>query len=92
MNRYHNGWLSLQRRQVNPRNNQRQNPAPAPPRPQENGENQQQDPNEADNVLNERENQQQQQQQNSPNILRLTVTFFLTFFTSLIPERPRVVN
>lgn len=85
--------MSLQRRQANPRNNQRQNPVPTPPRPQENGENQQlnPNPNEAENVLNETENHLQQQQ-NSPNIFRLTVTFFLTFFTSLIPERPRVVN
>jgi hypothetical protein len=81
--------LTLQRRQANPRNIQRQNPVTPPPRPQQ--ANQQPDnPNEAENNMNETENQQQEQ--NSPNILRLTVTFFLTFFTSLIPERPRVVN
>ena len=45
--------------------------------------------NDQQNLPNNPDNQQQE---NSPNVLRLTITFFLTFFTSLIPERPRVAN
>jgi hypothetical protein len=75
---YHNGWLSLQRRQ--PAANAR-NVTPPPPAHVE-----AQDENTP--VVDD----EQPGQNQSPNILRLTVTFFLTFFTSLIPERPRIVN
>lgn len=76
---YHNGWLTLQRRQVQPR-------APAPA---ENNENQETDrPNEETTT----EGPQQAPESNNPNFFRLFFSFILTFFTSLIPERPRIPN
>lgn len=83
-NRYHNGWLTLQRRQI--RNlirreggagAQQDRPGPVPGNENPNNEN--------------NENQANVTEQNlaNPSIFRLITTFILTFFTSLIPERPR---
>ena len=63
-----------------------------------NGNNQQADqraPNNTDeNNRNENENQQQAaappEPPANPSMFRLIATFIITFFTSLIPERPRV--
>lgn len=101
--RYHNGWLTLQRRRVNFNRNHNQANNQNNRANLENNrnfprniENNNINPNENDNS-----NQATQREQNqaiaqplpqSPNFLRLIVTFILTFFTSLIPERPRAAN
>jgi hypothetical protein len=80
--RYHNGWLSLQRRQINPRNNQAEQAA-----------NQQNNEANQDGTPNETAQQPNNTDTNTgPNLLRLCATFVLNFFTSLIPERPRIPN
>lgn len=78
---YHNGWLTIQRRQVNPR------PAENQPE-QNNNENQEEGQNNEANTTNEQE--RQEQESNTPNTFRLFISFVFTFFTSLIPERPRI--
>lgn len=82
---YHNGWLSLQRRQAQPR------PAQPQARPPNDNEDEQQQPNENPNLENPT-TEQQPPESNTPNTFRLFLTFVLTFFTSLIPERPRIAN
>jgi len=72
--------LSLQRRHVRPVNNNNND---------RRREGDQQQPEAANENGNEQQDQQQVNQTASPGILRLAVTFVLTFFTSLIPERPR---
>ena len=77
--RYHNGWLSLQRRHIRPANNNNNN----------NNRRREGDQPEAGNENQPNEQEQQINQTANPSIFRLIVTFVLTFFTSLIPERPR---
>lgn len=86
--RYHNGWLTLQRRQVQPR------PQPQQQRAQErNGnENPAEDQENAENGEQEQQHTLHGPDSNNPNTFRLAVSFVLTFFTSLVPERPRIAN
>ena len=74
-NRYHNGWLTLQRRQVN--NVARR-------------EGDQQDRPVEENIAENNQNRENLTvNQANPSLFRLISTFVFTFFTSLIPERPR---
>jgi hypothetical protein len=90
---YHNGWLTLQRRQIN--NNQVNRQAE-----QNNAQNVQgegQDININNNNNNERQNETTNQQPNNnnnnnndrPNVIQCIFNFIFAFFTSLIPDRPR---
>lgn len=82
---YHNGWLTLQRRQAQPRLQPQQQ------RGQDrNAENQEGDQGNSEN--GEQEQQTNGRDSDNPNSFRLFVSFVLTFFTSLVPERPRIAN
>lgn len=77
---YHNGWLTLQRRQVNNNNN-------VPPRqPAEAGA------AEPGGDAGEPNEAARPPAPPAPNIIQTVITFIFTFFTSLIPDRPRAVN
>lgn len=87
--RYHNGWLTLQRRQINQnrplnriegdaeRAHQRQNL-------ENNAGNEGNETSDRSETINARQPQ--------PNIFRFVLTFLITFFTSMVPDRPRAAN
>ncbi len=77
--RYHNGWLSIQRRIVN---NINRNEDVQQQNCRQNVNNQNGD-NVNPNVNYQTENQR-------PNIISLMFRFFYHFFASLLPERPRI--
>ena len=85
---YHNGWLTLQRRQVNNNNN-----VAAPRQPGANAGGADPPEGEAaapgDGAEGVPAGPPPPRQ---PNLFQCMLTFIFTFFTSLIPERPRAVN
>lgn len=84
--------MTLQRRQVNQQNRpaNRVEAREAEGRAQQAGENQANNANEGEQInggiANESETTVQQPQ---PNLFRFALTFLITFFTSMVPDRPR---
>lgn len=81
--RYHNGWLTLQRRRVNNNNNNNNRANQQQPNENEGGERQENAESDA---------AQQQAAEPHPSRFRCALTFLVTFFTSMVPDRPRAAN